>query len=229
MLMPELCGGGPDEATKAYAVLRSAVGIGGSARDDTGIDGLWRRSRSIGLAAATGATRRAIYNGFPWLASDLLPHYERSLSLFAAPGATQADRRQAVAALWPARSSAVLRDISAELQRIDVRFSCSMVPEAQTSAAWDGRWFDSIEAVRTEFPVFGGLGYSELAGPSSRCMLTAFLAATDPGALTAQDERAVVAALTRLRALIPSWVGFEVSVSSTGFLCGESPLGWAVV
>jgi hypothetical protein len=227
MLMPLQCGGGPDEPTKAYLVLRSAVGVGGSAPDDSGIDGLWRRSRALGLAAGTSATRRAFCNAFPFLATDLLPHYERSLALFAAPGAAEGDRRAAVAAMWPTKSSAVISDVASELRRIDARFTFESTPESQTTSCQGGRWFDSLDG--SEGPAFGGMGYSQLAGPTTRYRVTAFLVVDDPGALTPADERAVISAQQRLRALLPSWEGFDVSIAADGFTLDESPLDWTVL
>lgn len=224
MLMPEHVGGGPDDPTRVYRVLRSAVGQGGSAPDESGIDGLWRRARALGLSAATSATRRAFFNAFPARATDMLMHYERALGLLATPGVTEAERREIVVALWHAKPSAVVRDVQTELQSIDARFTLELVPEARTTTSWDGRWFAGGEE-----PTFGGSGWSTLAAPTTRYMATAFLAVTDPGTLTEADERAVLLAQRKLRSLLPSWEDFAVSVSSVGFLCDESPLDWTVL
>jgi hypothetical protein len=226
MLLPLQCGGGPDDPTRVYLVLRSAVGQGGSAVDDSGIDGLWRRSRALGLSAATSATRRAFCNAWPFLSTDLLPHYERTLGIVLDSGASEDERRKAVAAMWPAKSSAVCLDVENELKRIDPRFTFELVPEILTTTSWDGRWFGSIEGGEAPVFVAGGNNYSELAGPTTRYMATAFLPVDDPGLLTKQDERSFQLGTMRLRAMLPSWEGFEVSLSvpSDGFL-----LDWSLM
>jgi hypothetical protein len=159
---------------------------------------------------------------------DTLPHFERVLGVSPAPGSPEAERREVVAGLWPARVSAAVPDIEAELQRIDPRFSCELVPESETSTAKYSRWFESHGA--SEGVAFGGgRNCSALAGPTTRYMLTAFLEVSDPENLSELDLRSVASARKRLRSLVPSWEGFEVSVSPDGFLLGVSPLGLAVL
>jgi len=229
MLLPLHIGGGPSEEEKVYQVLRSAVGKGGSAPNELGIDGLWRRARALGLASATSATRRAIYNAFPFLSTDLLPHYERTLGIVVAPDTPDAARRELVAAMWPAKASAVVSDVQGELRRIDSRFTFEVTSqyEPKTTASWYGRWFGSHNG--GELPVFGTKTYSDLASPSTRCHAVAFLAVSTPDALIQRDERAVAAANMRLRALMPSWEDCAISVTSDGFILDESPLDWTVL
>lgn len=228
MLLPLQCGGAPDEAEKTYRVLRAAEGVGGSASDDSGIDGLWRRSVALGLSAGTSATRRAFNNAFPFLATDLLPHYARTLGLFFSPSTSEADRRTAVSALWPASSSAAVPDIQTELTRIDARLTIEATPEAQATSSMGGRWF--AERAGAELPLFANAtDCSALAGPTTRYRYTAFLAVTDPAALTKQDELSFRSASRRMRDLVPSWVGFSVSVAADGFTLDESPLDWTVL
>lgn len=228
MLLPLQAGGAPDEVEKAYRTLRSAEGVGGSAPDDSGIDGLWRRSLALGLASGSSPVRRALFNAFPHLATDLIPHYERALGIRVAPGTPDAERRDAVVSLWPASSSAAIPDVTAELQRIDPRFTFEATDEANATTCHDGRWFASMGS--SEGPVFGGdLAYCYLAAPTTRYRYTAFLAVGDPENLTKQDESAVLAANRRLQDLLPPWVGFDVSVASDGFTLDESPLDWTVL
>lgn len=227
MLLPLHVGGGPDEPEKAYRTLRAAEGTGGSAPDDSGIDGLWRRSLALGLSAGSSSFRRAVFNAFPGLATDLLPHNERALGLVAAPGAAEAERRDTVVALWPASASAVVQDVTAELQRIDERFTFEATDEAHATTCYDGRWFASLDG--SEGPAFGGQGYCDLAAPTTRYRFTAFLAVDDPENLTPRDEASVLAAYQRLQDLLPPWSGFDVSVASDGFTLDESPLDWTVL
>jgi hypothetical protein len=222
MLLPLQCGGGPDEPTKAYLALRSAEGQGGSAPNDSGIDGLWRRSVALGLASGTSAVRRAFVNALPMFATDLLPYYERSLGTSPAPGATDAERRNSVGSLWPTRVSAAIPDLLKELRRIDDRFRIESMPDALSTTTIEGRWFTGSDAV------FGSKSCSDLAVPTSRYSITAFLDVDDPGNLTERDERSVSLAEKRLRSLVPSWEDFCISVAD-GFTLDESPLDWTVL
>jgi hypothetical protein len=227
MLLPLQCGGGPDEPTKAYLVLRSAEGKGGSAPNDSGIDGLWRRSIALGLASGTSAVRRAFVNALPMFATDLLPYYERSLGTSQASRASDAERREAVSVMWPTRASATLPSLRTELLRIDSRFAVEMVPEQKTSASWDGRWFGAMN--NTVLPAFGpSQNYSEVASPTTRCMITAFLDVDEAVEFSQRDLASIEKAERRLRTLVPSWVDFAVSVSD-GLTLDESPLDWTVL
>jgi hypothetical protein len=209
-LFPLRFGGGYDEYQKAFRVLKSAEGIGGSAASDYGIDGLWRRSRALALSCATSAYRRAINNAWPRTCTDLLPYYERALKIVPAAGAAEADRRDRVASLWPAKSSAIQSDMVAELKRIDSRFSILQVDDSRQIVGMDGC-------------SFGSGWYSKLGLFTTRYVLRVqFTVGHTP--LTASERISIDSASRRLRAMLPSWWDFTIT-TTTGFLAGVSPLG----
>lgn len=222
MYLPLEAGGGPTGAGKVYQVLRSAVGEGGSAVDDSGLDGLWRRARAIGLEASSSSIVRAINNGWPHLATDLIPYYERVLKVVPPADAPEAARREEVAALWPSKSSALIRDIESELKRIDSRFSVVLIPEAYTTTGIDGRWFGPNPGA-TESPAWSGS--SVLAAETTRYLLYVVLFVIDESTITNDDMRSISNAERLLRSVQPSWCAFTISVASDGFTLGVSILG----
>jgi hypothetical protein len=223
MLLPLRPGGGPTEEAKTYRVLRAAVGVGGSAPDDSGIDGLWRWARARALAAATSAYRRAIYSAFPNLATDLIPYYERALGLPSDETAAEQDRREAVRGLWPMRASSVIRDVAAQLQQIDTRFSIVVADDAKSSTTHDGRWFGHLPGVTAE-PPFGLAYHSSYAAETSRYVMLVLFDVGYLAGLSAPDARKRAEAEKMLCTVLPPWWDFRI-VTSIGFLAGVSPIG----
>ena len=222
MLLPLMVGGGPDEPTKAYAVLRSANGKGGSAADESGIDGLWRRSIAIGLAAASSSLRRSINNAYPNLAQDTLRYYERVLGLVPEVESSEAQRCENVVALWTAKASASVPDMNSSLKRIDERLSVVMPDEDTTSTSLDGRWFGSDR----EVPVWEGA--SPLAGPTTRYNLVVLLDVDNEEVTETRDMRAMSLATKLIRTALPSWFDFELA-TALGFTLDASPLDLTVL
>jgi hypothetical protein len=209
-LFPLRFGGGYDEYQKAFRVLKSAEGIGGSAASDYGIDGLWRRSRALSLVCATSAYRRAINNGWPQSCTDMLPYYERCLGIVPAPDATEADRRDMVVSQWPAKASSIQRDILARLQRVDSRFAIIQVDDSVSHVSHDGS-------------SFGTWGCSQMAFFTTRYILrVSFPVGHTP--LTNVELAQIDQAKRVLRDSLPSFWDFTITTSSR-FLCGVSPLG----
>lgn len=227
MLLPMLVGGGPTEEAKTYRVLRSAEGKGGSAPDDSGIDGLWRWARARGLAAATSETRRAIANAFPFAAADLLPYYERALGLHPGQNESDTERRVGVVAGWTAKASALLRDLEAGLSAIDSRMSILNMAAATEHISHLGRWFGRFESA-PELPAFGGDGCSAFAAWTTRYVLRVFFDVygeeTTYAKLSAADARARSSADEFLRASLPSYWDFTIS-TIRGFVTNSTPLG----
>ena len=219
--IPTRVGGGPSETEKAYGIITRAMGSGGVARNDDGIDGLWRRSRAKGLAVATSAYRRAIYNAFPHLATDMLPSYERALELTPAPDANEQQRRVAVWQAWIAQAGATVPRLSDELQGIDSRMNVLEVSHDYQATTVHGRAFGPHDA-GAEGP-FGGLGFTIAPNYSTDFTQRALFAVGYAG-LQASDARKLEQGKAVLRKLLPSWVDFSI-VTSTGFLTGTSPLG----
>lgn len=199
-----------DEVEKAYRVLRSAEGKGGSASSEDGIDGLWRRSIALGLACATSAYRRAICNSNPRTATDTIPYYERCLGVIPPVEASETERREVVVAEWPAKASAIQRDIREQLKRIDSRFDIIQPNDSYSHVSHDGE-------------VFGTWGISGMALFTTRYTLRVrFNVGHTP--LTNTERTQLEQAKRKLRDTLPPFWGFTIT-TSTGFLCGVSPLG----
>lgn len=218
-VFPRLFGGGPDEADKAYSVLRTVIGKGGPANTEDGIDGLWRRTRALGIASGTSAYRRATFQAFPSLATDLVDYYERALGVTASDNDTEVSRRGVVAALWPSRAGISASDIENDLKKIDSRFMLITPNEATQTVTCNGRTFGDDDA---ESP-FGAAGFSALGFFSSRAILRVRFE-VNHSPLTATERRSLTQSKTRLGVAVSAWVDFTVT-TSTGFIPGVSPLG----
>lgn len=221
---PFLLGGGLDEPQKTYRMLRKAEGVGGSAPNEQGIDGLWRRARAIGLSAATSAYRRAILNTFPHKATDLIPYYERLYGLHPSPDATEADRRAAIVLADIAKASAAIPDVLAELQAIDSRFELITTSESDQTYSQDGRWFGGIAVTEPAFHGVPGAGGASIAAQyTTRYVLRILFDVGYTGALNPGDRALKAAADAKLRVLMPPWWDWSIT-TSTGFVLDSSPL-----
>lgn len=222
--LPMRLGGGPTEVSRAYKTIRDAVGEGGSAPNDRGLDGLWRRSRARGLAAATSATRRAVFNAWPHLATDLLPYYERTLGLVPDADASDAVRRAAVVAAWTAQLSATIPVLTEQLQALDARLSVlplqpNLGRHTQAGRSLGPLWSSSGEPAWGDTPEA-----SDFPNEATAFVLQVRFAVGYATALSSVDSALLEQALDILRRRLPSWVTWEVT-TSTGFLVGVSPLG----
>ena len=220
--LPMRLGGGQTEVSRAYGMIRGAVGIGGSAPDERGIDGLWRRSRARGLAAATSSTRRALLNSFPHLATDHLPYYERILGIHPDSGSPESTRRDAVRARWTAQLSAAIPAMVEQLQSIDQRFS--ILPPVSGHTTQFGRTLAPLDPAGGEPPWGDSAGCSRFPNFASSFVLQLQFAVGHTGALLATEAALLEQAIAVLRSAAPSWVSWQVT-TSTGFLIGVSPLG----
>jgi len=220
---PFQVGGGRTETDKAHRIIRNAVGKGGTASTEDGIDGLWRRSRAKGLSSATGATRRAVLQAWPHLATDAIPYYERATGVTPGVGATDEERRQEATAEFTAQLSAVIPAVAGELAAVDSRLSVLNVDDVKSSTTVAGRVFGPLANDLGEDP-FGGDGFSAHPNYSSHFTLYVLFNVGYVTPLTAGDSRKLEQVQRILRKLLPSWVSFY-ALTSTGFLCGDSPLG----
>lgn len=223
--LPFRVGGGPTNASKAYGLIRRAVGTGGSAPNDLGIDGLWRRSRAKGLAAASSHVRRALLQAWPNLATDLIPGYEGILRITPPPGQTLEERRRAVVRKYTATPSMVIRDLVAELQTIDTRFTCPEHDPATDIATLPGRAFGPLSGA-VETPAYGGIGSSLVPAYSTSHILYLRLTPGYSGALRLSDEALLAEAKRLIRRRLPSWYEFEITYTTPGFVLGTSKLGY---
>ena len=222
--LPMRLGGGPTEVSRAYKTIRDAVGEGGSAPNDRGPDGLWRRSRARGLAAATSASRRALLNAWPHLATDLLPYYERVLGLAPAPEASDSSRRAAVVAAWTAQLSAIIPALAEQLAAVDTRFTILPLQSSQGRHTQAGRTLGPLDPGGSEPPWGSTPEASDYPNDATAFVLQVRFDVGYATALSSVDSALLEQALDILRRRIPSWVSWEVT-TSTGFEVGVSPLG----
>lgn len=219
--LPFRVGGGPTPTSRAYSTLRQAVGKGGSAPDDTGIEGLWRRSEAKGLAAAASHTRRAFIQSNPLFATDLIPYYERILGIVPPSGASAAQRRDEIVPRWTRRINATMPNVAAELTRIDPRFTIVESAHATAITCQGGRAFGSQDGSGTPMLLPGGI--SAVANYSTDFVTRVRFTPGYDGRLNAADKRLVEAARRLLRELAQSWEDFTISTGP--WRLGHTPVG----
>jgi hypothetical protein len=220
---PFRVGGGPTPSSRAYTVIRDAVGEGGSAPNDRGIDGLWRRSRAKGLAAATSSTRRALLQAFPHLATDLLPYYERILGIAPPTGATEPQRVDEVVERWTRVAIRSTPELEAALQVIDPRLSLLHPTDATSITTQGGRVFEAHDST-DEGPAFalpGGL--SQLPNFSTRHVVSVRFTLGYDGVPNLADQRVIERARELLRTALGSDTDFTISTGP--LVLGVTPLG----
>lgn len=223
--LPFRVGGGPTNAQRAYTALRQAVGTGGSAPNDRGIEGLWRRSEAKGVAAASSAPRRAYLQAFPHLATDLLPYYERVLGVVPPAGASEAARRAVVLPLWTKRVNNVLPELVDELLAIDPRLSLLDEPHSYAITAQPGRAFAPIDPA-AELPVFAlERGHALMPGYSTDMVVRVLFTVGYSGPLR-ESELTIVERVKRLlRGFLPSDCDFTIAADPGS---GGTPGQWHV-
>lgn len=216
--LPFRVGGGPTPSSRAYATIRQAVGKGGSAADDTGIEGLWRRSEAKGLAAASNHTRRAFLQSNPLFATDLIPYYERILGLV--PAASDAQRRAAIVPRWTRHINATMPNVAAELARLDPRFSIVESPHATAIETQAGRAFGGRDG---NAPMALPGDISAVPNYSTDFITRVRFTPGYDGPLNAADKRLVGAARLLLREIVQSWEDFTISTGP--WRLGRTPIG----
>ncbi len=224
-VLPMQVGGGPTPTEQAYAQLREAVGEGGSARDDSGIEGLWRWCRAKGLAVGASPERRAAIQAFPRFATDILPYYERVLQIVPAAGSTIAERAEAVSIRWHEKAVAATPDLALELQKLDPRLSLLEEPEERSITTHFGRAFEAHDedAEGPRFNLESGRRYTELPNYSTRQVVRVRFTLGYPGAPSAADRLILLRAKKLLRRSIPSDTSFTISTGP--WVLGVTPIG----
>jgi len=220
--LPFQVGGEPTPASKAYALIRSAVGIGGSARADSGIEGLWRESRAIGLAAANSAYDRAILQLDPSLATDFLPYYERVTGLVPSPEDAPSTRAERAAERWTRSIDATTPNLAAELTKIDARLSLLAVNHDTAACTQFGRTIAPHDPT-AEGAIFGGLEYAAYPNYSTNFVVRVRFAVGHSGQLTAEEMRIRERVRAFLCDVLPSWVDFTIGTGA--WHLGSTPLG----
>jgi len=224
---PFRVGGGRTPSEKAYASMRRAVGVGGSAANDLGIDGLWRRSRAKGVAAGASASERAGLQNWPHLATDALPYHGRVLGLLQEAGETEADFRHRVWEEWVTRLQVDVPNLLIELQKVDHRFS--IIEPTCTTTTIAGRLFACLTPygyAGYETPAWGLYQRDVTAYPqySTDLKVHVLFAQGYSGVPRLGDQRLIERAKELLARLLPSWVDFGI-ITQIVFRVATSPLG----
>ncbi len=224
-VLPMLVGGGPSPTEAAYDQLRAAVGDGGSARDDTGIEGLWRWSEAKGLAVGASAEVRALLQFDPRLATDHLPYYERVLQEVPPYGASLADRAAVVGERWFEQAVGSTPDLVEELEKIDSRLALLELPQVHAIATKFGRDFEAHDTA-VEGPPFNYFtGAKHVWGPNYNTHMVARVRFTlgYPGAPTPSDKLIITRVMAMLRRVLPSDTDFRISTGP--WVLGVTPIG----
>jgi hypothetical protein len=233
--VPFRVGGGPTPTQRAYETLRNAVGEGGSAPNDRGIEGLWRRSEAKGLAASASHCRRALLQASPLLATDLLPYYERILGIVPGPNATEAARREVVVEAWTKRAASDMPTLAERLAAVDARFSLIESPHEQAATVQDGRTFAPLTPEAEGPPFALERGHVQCPAYSSDLVVRVLFAVGHTGPLTSAELAIVDRARAVLRDALPSTTDFSIAVDSGADVTpgqwhvGVTPIGFGGV
>ena len=214
-------GGGPTEEEKAYQALRKAVGEGGSAIREDGIDALWRRCKAMGLAAASTPVERAALQAFPQIATDHLPVYEDVFGIVPPEDATDQDRRIAIVAAYTAKAAENELDLAVGLTAIDTRLAPVAIPRALAWYVQFGKAFEPQDGAPSYGPVFKS---TPCPNTSSDFYVPVQLTLAAGPMPTPVDVASIAKAKTFLRAALPSWVDFAVVTNLGPFILDVSPL-----
>jgi hypothetical protein len=206
-------GGGSTQPETIYAAMRSSVGVGGSAPDDQGIEGLWRQARASGVAAAATTGERAVLQAFPGRATDLLEYYEDLLLAVPEPGDSVLERQAVVEQLWTERVRGALPDIAADLLEIDTRLSIAAFDHAETTDTLHGRAFEDHAAALP----FGGRRSTFFANYSTAFVVTVLFdigSGVVPGVV---EQKIIARAKAHLNQVLPATHMFQV-LTGVGFI-----------
>lgn len=225
---PFQVGGGTTAAEDVYRAMRAAVGIGGSAKDDRGIEGLWRQARAAHIAAVGTFAERAALQAFPMLATAHLPVYERLLRITPLTGQTEEARRRAVSAAWTSQIDPTGPGIRKQLAAIDPRLSRGLTVQTQTTVTLHGRTL-APRVADPDQPPYGPLSGTAFPNYCSGYRYPAvFAVGYEPPVPNAADMAMVGSVRRMLGAVLPAWLTSQVA-TGVGFQLDHSPLDWTAL
>lgn len=226
-ILPAECGGDLSAEAKIYNALKgSLVGDGMAAVDDyelTTFDGLWRAAKAEGLAALQSVDEAAVWQAWPHTATDELATFEQILGLTAAPGASENERRLAVAALWTSKSRADYPTIEEQLLELDPRFSMVAPDRTQAGTTVPGKAFDSPDTPDMAGNYAGGRTCTLWPNFSDDYVVKVLLDVGAGVAATGEIGELYQQAFDLLDGSLPAWNDFQVQFE-TGFTLGLSLL-----
>jgi hypothetical protein len=216
--LPAELGGGTSHITAIYEALRKAVGDGGSAPNQEGIEGTWRAAKAQVIAASLDAYERAVLQALPMHAGEHVPVYERLLAI--APGEDQntEDRRLAVVHAWVLRLLANMSELNAALHVLSPKFELEELPYDDVEYTLFGKMFPEYGAEALGVPGFPNFS-------SDFILRVTYTYAFGETSLP-QPLRASAAAL--LNSVLPSWMDWRIfAFSSTrrGLICNGGQYG----
>lgn len=218
--IPFQIGGGPTEDELVYEALKRAVGEGGYAKDETGIDGLDRAIEAGMLSTINQASERAALQAFPSTATDHLSLHEDYLGIVASEEDTDVARRQAVADQLTLVADASEPSLAVQLARIDARASLLSVPHNLTAVVVLGKAFEPQDSTPTYGPM-RGTGYPNYSSEFYVPVLLNLGYVTP----TPADLLAIQRIKRLMREALPSWVHFSVITTPGPFILGVSLVG----
>lgn len=203
---PLTWGGGPTEDEAIYQAWRDALGSL-PAKDDSGIDGLWRQCRSSAIASVDTFVERAVMQAFPQVATDHLRLWEEYLGIN--PVGTDEERRRAVVSAYIRKPRADGPTIAEYLENLDSRFSI--------------KDYHPSKGVST---VIGMPFSSRAANFSTDYRLQVLLSGGDP--TNPLDLDILQTAKAYLNEVLPAWIDFQLA-TSVGFYLDSSPLDYTML
>jgi hypothetical protein len=218
--LPLEVGGDTSKTDAIYRSLRVAVGKGGSGPPDS-IEDFWRQSKAQTIASVVTMTERAALQAFPDVATDRLPAYERLLRFGAPAGATDEERRRAIAAAWTTENLADGGSVAASLAHLSAAFSVETLPYEIGCLVAFGKMFfgrDELLSLLAAPPAF----------PNFADDFVVRIRWTLPGGETKPPATAWAAAADLANAVLPAWVDFEL-VTGDGFFCDGGPDGTSLL
>jgi len=197
--------------------MKKAVGERGYAKNEDGIDGLWRAVRAQSIASLNHGDDIAALQAFPNRASALLGYYEWLFYITPPEGSTLEQRQQVVAERYTAEIEASIPDIEQQLQAIDPRASVLGIDRDKSTQVQLGKAFEPQDGT----PDYGEHRSTAWPNFASDYVVTVLL---DLGHLVATPaELLIIGRIKRLlRTVLQGWMTFAV-VTSVGFVADLSP------
>lgn len=216
--LPAEVSGGTTHVAAIYEALRKAVGEGGSAPEQKGLEGTWRAAKAQVIAASLDAYERAVLQALPFFAGEHIPVYERLLAI--APGEDQndEDRRLAVVQAWTLRLFADMSELNRALNSLSSKLELEELPYDHVVYTLFGRMFPEYGAEAQGVPQYPNYSSDFIL----RVTYTYEFGETSmPSRLRAQVG-------VHLNAVLPSWMDwriYEDTYPVTGLVCDGLDIG----
>lgn len=215
--LPFKIGGGPSDSEKFYNSLKSMVGVGGAAADET-IEAEWRMAKARGLAAGSNEEKAAM-QAWPDTATDHIDVYEAVLGLAVAPFESDERRRQRITLEWTKAVDAVSATIVAALQRIDSRFSAVMSDYETSTTTVHGRAFEDYDFSPDACGPAFDIGTKSTMWPNySGGFIFHVLFDAGAGSATVGELALIEQAKSVLNEMLPAWIDYTILTSYSGFI-----------